>query len=803
MVDETRRVSYTDENGDALVNPTATRRVADHGASPTRRVDDAPPTLRRDEESDGQRLPLGTLAPGTIFCGDYTVERTLHPHETQRPGLYLCQASQGRLIIKVAAPNFPPKAELWQRLTQLEHPHVLRTYRTFEENGYFFEVQEYYTGGSLEERVPRPGSGLPPIHPEWITGVLVPQVHDALKYLHAQDIIHRDIKPANIYLKDTQCRELVLGDFDISAVLEQTRTSRDTQRAAGTWLYTAPEAFPRFVDDHASSRRGRISRSSDYYSLGITIIELLLGTTSLHQCQLPDIFDFYLQGGRVEVPQGVPGKLATLLHGLLVRNRHTRWGAAEVNRWLADRTSDDDIRRIHDDEYFELARASRPYRLRERQAVDLPGLAEAMIREPDIATEDLITADILLNWIGTLDPGIAREIRRDRDRLYLHPEMVLHSAVMRCDPTRPFIFSDGTEVEAPGEWLTQALHIMQRTGQTAENFCTVPLLQQFEVWLRLKAEPEPALADAVGEIQASPQRVRLEEIAFLFQPSRPYFIMRGLTARTPKELVQLTYGNPDEWKKSHPVSYDASYQRWFEGALRAWLRQRGLGVLAAQCEEVRDRLEDDPFAAFETILRLLDPTLPPVQVEVNATEIKMGCTVMHGRPRTYTVRYATRGPGIPFGAFMLKDARPGVQLVDPVLRQRNGALEIVIDPDNDIPSGKGFRAALHFESGIAKISHAPIVFTYRVEYPLEATMRCLLAGAGIGAVLLGLPRLVTAIVDGGMVYWLTQFTTGGLWEQIAAYEYPLRASIAGLLVFLVCLYFGLRIWLWALRRSKT
>ena len=27
-----------------------------------------------------------------------------------------------------------------------------------------------------------------------------------------------------------------------------------------------------------------------------------------------------------------------------------------------------------------------------------------MFREPEIATEDLITGDVLLNWIGNLDP---------------------------------------------------------------------------------------------------------------------------------------------------------------------------------------------------------------------------------------------------------------------------------------------------------------------------------------------------------------------------------------------------------------
>jgi len=523
MTEETRRVEFDDNL------PRATRRVAEIDTAATRRIEASDLPTSRTESQAAALLPIGVLQSGAVLCGDCVVEKTLYPHETQRPGLYLCQAPEGQVIVKIAALNFPPRPELWHRLQFLNHPNILRTHRTIEENGYYYEVQEYCPCGTLADRVPTPDSGVKAVSGEWIEKVLVAQIFQAMKYLHAQEIIHRDIKPANIYVKQENGQDvLVLADFDISAVLEQTRTSRETNRAAGTWLYTAPEAFPRFVDDHASSRRGRITRSSDYYSLGITIIELLLGTTSLHQTQLPDLFDFYLQGGRVEIPAGIPGRVTTLLRGLLIRSRHTRWGPEEVERWLRGQTSDDDMKRIQDDEYFELARASRPYRLRDRQAVDLPGLAEAMFREPDVATEDLITGDILLNWIGGLDPTVAREIRRDRDRLFLFPEMVLHSAIMRCDPTRPFVFEDGAEAFTGEEWFAQALQLVQQVKAPPETVITPEMLMHLESWLRLKIEPEPALADAIAQIREAPPRVQFEEIAYLLQPERPFFVTRDV-----------------------------------------------------------------------------------------------------------------------------------------------------------------------------------------------------------------------------------------------------------------------------------
>ncbi|HEX2950348.1 MAG TPA: hypothetical protein VHV83_12430, partial [Armatimonadota bacterium] len=175
-------------------------------------------------------------------------------------------------------------------------------------------------------------------------------------------------------------------------------------------------------------------------------------------------------------------------------------------------------------------------------------LAEVMFTEQEIATEDLITSDILLNWIGNVDPNIAREIRRDRDKHYLTPTLVLHSAIQRCDPTRPFIFPDKTEAKTTTEWITAAINIAGRIGQRSEEFCTTAMLHQLQAWLRFKEDPMPELANGVAGIEKSPARVRLEELAYLFQAERPYPITRTLAARTPKELVALTYGPADGWK---------------------------------------------------------------------------------------------------------------------------------------------------------------------------------------------------------------------------------------------------------------
>src|SRR5690606_29852354 len=154
MSDGTRRVpEHLDSDPPAgnAGNPP-TRRVPETGTTGTVRVPEgAGPALLDRVSASGQKLPLGALAPGTVLCGDCTV--TLRPHATERPGLFLCDAPEGRVVVKVAPLGHPPKPELWSRLPNLHHPNVLRTYRITEENGFFFEVQEYCAGGTLDDRV--------------------------------------------------------------------------------------------------------------------------------------------------------------------------------------------------------------------------------------------------------------------------------------------------------------------------------------------------------------------------------------------------------------------------------------------------------------------------------------------------------------------------------------------------------------------------------------------------------------------------------------------------------------------------
>ncbi|WP_089093848.1 AAA family ATPase [Nodularia sp. NIES-3585] len=93
------------------------------------------------------------------------------------------------------------------------------------------------------------------------------QITEGLAAIHAANFIHKDINPSNIvYNKET--RQLKIIDFGISTGLSQNnQTVSNINQLEGTLAYISPEQTGRM-------NRG-IDYRSDFYSLGVTLYELL------------------------------------------------------------------------------------------------------------------------------------------------------------------------------------------------------------------------------------------------------------------------------------------------------------------------------------------------------------------------------------------------------------------------------------------------------------------------------------------------------------------------------------------------
>ena len=176
------------------------------------------------------------------------------------------------------------------------------------------EVTQFFPHGNLAGFIKRNG----PLDKEQVL-LLVRQVTDGLEQLHKAGIQHRDLKPTNILVRSEQPLDLVLADFGLAAVADTTVLTQ----AHGTLFYSAPETLT-----------GMCSRASDYWSLGIILMEALTGSSIAAILRNDALLPYRIVQGKVPIPPAVPKGWQPLLRGLLQRDHYCRWQAAEIRSWL-------------------------------------------------------------------------------------------------------------------------------------------------------------------------------------------------------------------------------------------------------------------------------------------------------------------------------------------------------------------------------------------------------------------------------------------------------------------------------------
>ncbi|MCS7471633.1 serine/threonine protein kinase [Stieleria sp. ICT_E10.1] len=107
---------------------------------------------------------------------------------------------------------------------------------------------------------------------------LFTQICNAVQHAHSKGVIHRDIKPNNILVTEIDGKPIPkVIDFGVAKALGANLTDRTVytsyQSLVGTPLYMSPEQTQLSGVD--------VDTSSDVYSLGILLYELLTGTTPL------------------------------------------------------------------------------------------------------------------------------------------------------------------------------------------------------------------------------------------------------------------------------------------------------------------------------------------------------------------------------------------------------------------------------------------------------------------------------------------------------------------------------------------
>ena len=152
-------------------------------------------------------------------------------------------------------------------LKDLNHPHVIKYFTSFMENGNFYIVIEYINGGSLANLYKQVSNEGKLIKEKMIWDFLI-QTLSGLVYLHEnKKIIHRDIKPDNLLLDKEN--GLKISDFGISAVYKNDVDDliKCHQSHVGPIAFMAQEIAEGKEYDF----------KSDIYMLGLTFYFMLTG----------------------------------------------------------------------------------------------------------------------------------------------------------------------------------------------------------------------------------------------------------------------------------------------------------------------------------------------------------------------------------------------------------------------------------------------------------------------------------------------------------------------------------------------
>lgn len=147
-----------------------------------------------------------------------------------------------------------------QTVIKLQHQNIVRVHDVGEYKNRPFFTMDLLEGQNLAEKLAQ-GPVTPREAMTWIY-----EIANAIHTAHEAKIIHRDIKPSNIIIHN---QKAMLTDFGIARDMENYTQLTTAGESLGTPAYMSPE--------QAKGSLEEISPSSDIYSLGCVLYELLTG----------------------------------------------------------------------------------------------------------------------------------------------------------------------------------------------------------------------------------------------------------------------------------------------------------------------------------------------------------------------------------------------------------------------------------------------------------------------------------------------------------------------------------------------
>lgn len=371
--------------------------------------------------NDEAEAPLSLVQLPAPLAERYRIVRSFASRGAEAEILLVEPLAGGaQVVAKLYRNGILPDAEIQARLRRIDPHSCIQVFETGTVAGHAYEVMEFCAFGSLRERMQQGAIAAMALRP------IVAEMAKALVAAHAVGIVHRDIKPENVLIRSLAPLDLVLTDFGIASVLDATQCFTGMAR---TLMYAAPESLSGVIDAKA-----------DYWALGMLLLEAHLGRHPFAGLS-DNVVLHHLSTRSIDLGAVADAPLHKLLRGLLLRDPKQRWGAAELERWLANDPSLQEAIDQHD------ADKTQPYRIGKDVCHSPEQLAVALARNWPAGISDLHNGQ-LQAWFRDeqKDQNTVRLLIEGKHEHPLPPDLQLLRLILHLAPGIPPVWR-GANIE--------------------------------------------------------------------------------------------------------------------------------------------------------------------------------------------------------------------------------------------------------------------------------------------------------------------------------------------------------------------
>ena len=283
-------------------------------------------------------------------------------------------------LVKIYWPGLSPNTQILDWLMSQDTENVARLHAHGKVDGRYYEIWKYYPWRTLRSHMDETKEC-----DQGFCRKLLQQVSDHLQQLHQSCIVHGDVKPENILVSDDDEPRFIMIDYGVSRY--QDKQEEQKSQPAFTLAYASPELL-----------RGEIHTASDYWSLGIVLLEII-------SCRHPfaglddDCIKTLIQEEWPERIYGISDAIWNeLVTGLLQRKADLRWTYDEVRAWLDNRV---DVR-------------CQPIVIGDESCLTIEEFTIALLRHWSIG-ERLLQQGALESWIKSNYPDICPDPKQYDD----------------------------------------------------------------------------------------------------------------------------------------------------------------------------------------------------------------------------------------------------------------------------------------------------------------------------------------------------------------------------------------------------